>query len=362
MDTIALLITFTLAFVTSLAITPLVIRLAFKLNMVDRPGERRVHQKITPRLGGLGIFISFFVGLGFALTQIELPFGIMVGALIIVVTGLLDDRFGIRPAQKLLGQSIAAIVVLVDGPIINTLTVPFSDQAITVSPYVAIPIAFVWILGITNAVNLIDGLDGLAGGVSLIASLSIFTMAIMTGNLAVAFMVIALAGGLFGFLFYNFHPAKIFMGDSGSLLLGFLLAVFSVISFKQVTFVTLVIPIIILAVPIVDTMIAIIRRKLNHQRIMEADKNHLHHKLLAMGFSHRKTVLFIYAIATVFGLAAILFYTSGLLGSTVVFISCLLITEYLIEKLQLINSRYRPMLSTFNRLRMVASVATERNR
>ena len=362
MDTLALLVTFALAFVTSLAVTPLVIRLAFKLNMVDRPGERRVHQKITPRLGGLGIFISFLVGLSFALTQIALPIGILAGAFIIVVTGLLDDKYGIRPIQKLFGQSVAAVIVLIDGPIINSLTVPFSDQAIAVSPYVAIPIAFIWILGITNAVNLIDGLDGLAGGVSLIASLSIFTMALLTGNLAVAFMIIALAGGLFGFLFYNFYPAKIFMGDSGSLLLGFLLAVFSVISFKQVTFVTLVIPIIILAVPIVDTMIAIIRRKMNNQRIMEADKNHLHHKLLAMGFSHRTTVLFIYAIAAVFGLAAVLFYTAGLFGSTLIFIFCLLITEFLIEKLQLINQRYKPMLSAVNRLWNVASLATERNR
>ncbi|ADI00546.1 glycosyltransferase family 4 protein [Salisediminibacterium selenitireducens] len=361
MDIIALAVTFALAFFTSLAITPLVIKLAFKLNFVDHPGQRRVHQKATPRLGGLGIFIAFLAGLSYALTQIELPLGILAGALIIVVTGLLDDRFSIRPIQKLFGQSIAAVFVLIDGPIINTLTVPFSDSAIVISPYIAVPIAFIWILGITNAVNLIDGLDGLAGGVSLIAALSIFTMAIMTGNMAVAFMVIALAGGLLGFLFFNFHPAKIFMGDSGSLLLGYLLAVFSVISFKQVTFVTLIIPIIILAVPIVDTMIAIIRRKLNNKRIMEADKHHLHHKLLAMGFSHRATVLFIYMIAAFFGIAAVLFYTSGLLGSTIIFLFCLLMTELMIEKLQLINTKYRPVLATLNRVR-AATVTGERNR
>jgi UDP-GlcNAc:undecaprenyl-phosphate GlcNAc-1-phosphate transferase len=356
------IVTFLIALVISLVTTPMVIKLANKLNVVDHPDSRRVHTKPTPRLGGLAIFVAFMISIFYALQFMEIPYGILVGAFIIVLTGFIDDKFQIRPWQKLFGQSLATAIVLIDGLQINSISMPFTEMIIPVSIWVALPVSFIWIIGITNAVNLIDGLDGLAGGVSAIAATSILAMALITGNVAIALMSLALIGSIIGFLFFNFNPAKIFMGDTGSMLLGFLLAVFSVITYKQVTFVTLIIPIMTLAVPIVDTLIAIVRRKLNHQPIMNADKNHLHHKLLAMGLTHRKTVLAIYGFAAIFGTSAVLFYQASLLGSALIFISLLITTELLIEKLALVHKHYRPMLSVYAKMKGQFIQVIERDR
>lgn len=353
---------FVLALLASICFTPLVIKLAYKIGAIDKPDERRVHSKVMPRIGGLAIFAAFLVAISYIYFIVDIPIAIIIGAFIIVLTGFLDDKFQIRPWQKLLGQTLAASVIIFGGLQISYITIPFIDKMVHISPWYAIPISFIWIIGVTNAINLIDGLDGLAGGVSAIAATSIFVMAVIMGNVQVALLSIALIGAILGFLYFNFHPAKIFMGDTGSLLLGFLLSVFSLFSFKQVTLVTLFIPIIILAVPIVDTAIAIIRRKLNKQRIMDADKCHMHHRLLDIGLSHKQAVIYIYAISAVFGFSAIMFYKANLLGSAVIFIVLLIMTELLIEKLSLINKQYKPLLKTFSKLRAVVATTKERVR
>lgn len=338
---------FMLTLVVSILMVPFAIRFAKKIGAIDIPNGRKVHKHIMPRLGGIAIYIAFLVGFFYISTIIKLPISIIVGATIIMLVGLIDDKFQIKPWQKLLGQIVATLVILSDGFFIKYVTVPFIEQSVQISLWIAIPISFLWIVGVTNAVNLIDGLDGLAAGVSIIAGGAIFVMALIEHDVQVAFLAIAVIGATLGFLFFNFYPAKIFMGDSGSLLLGFLLSVFSLISFKQVTLITLIIPIIILAVPIIDTTIAIIRRKLNKQGIMEPDKNHLHHRLLAAGFTHRQAVFFIYGISIFFGTAAILVYSAGLLASVIIFICVLLVVELLIEGLELISKNYRPLLNIY---------------
>lgn len=341
---------FLLTLIVSVLLVPLVIKFANRIGAVDKPGGRKIHRTFMPRLGGLAIYIAFIFGFFYINTIFDLPMSILIGATIIVLIGFIDDKFQIKPWQKLLGQSVGATIILLDGLFIKFLTIPFLEQSVQVGLWIAIPISFLWIIGITNAVNLIDGLDGLAAGVSIIASVAIFIMALIMNDVRVAFLAIALIGATLGFLFFNFYPAKVFMGDSGSLLLGFLLSVFSLISFKQVTIITLLIPIVILAVPIIDTTLAIIRRTLKKQRIMEPDKNHLHHRLLAAGFTHRQAVLFIYGISLFFGAAAVLLYKADLLTSVLIFILVLLVIELLIEGLGLISKNYRPLLKLFYKL------------
>jgi UDP-GlcNAc:undecaprenyl-phosphate/decaprenyl-phosphate GlcNAc-1-phosphate transferase len=347
-------ITLMISFALSIILTPYVIKLSYKIGAVDRPEKRKVHNRIVPRLGGLAIYGGIAGALLYVLSIVDLSFSILVASTIIVVTGIIDDRFNIKPWQKLLGQVIATVIILADGFSINYITIPFTDgYYLEVSSWIALPITFFWIIGITNAINLIDGLDGLAAGVSAIAAFSIFAIAASMGNVAVALISLAILGSTSGFLFFNFNPAKIFMGDTGALLLGFLLAVLSVMGFKQVTFVTLIIPIIILAVPITDTLIAIVRRKVNKMGIMDADKNHLHHRLLDSGFSHKQAVLFIYFIAGVFGTAAVFLNNANLLSSMIVYGLLLLIIELLIEKLALISKRYKPLITLYDRVKVV---------
>lgn len=339
-----------IALATSFLITPLIIKLAFKIGAVDYPGERRVHSKAMPRIGGLSIILAFTVSFLIIAQFVEISYLLLIAALIIGLVGFLDDLYQLSPKLKLFGQSIAVVVVIFSGVTVNVLSIPFSDQIYIVPTWLSISITFLWIIGITNAVNLIDGLDGLAGGVSVIAGATILFLAVLMGNYTVILLSIALIGSTLGFLYYNFHPAKIFMGDSGALFLGFILAIISLMGFKQATTVSLIIPFIILGVPITDTLIAIVRRLLNKTSVTAADKNHLHHKLLEFGYSHRQTVLFIYGIALLFGFTAISFSQATLLGSTIIFIALVLFIEILIEKFGLISKTYHPLLNFFNKL------------
>lgn len=344
------LLVFLLTLTISIIMVPLVIKFAKLIGAVDKPDQRKIHKGIMPRTGGLAIYIAFLIGFIFISFFTHLSISIIIGATLIVITGLIDDKYQIKPWQKLLGQFAATIIILSDGLFIKFLTVPFLEQSIQISYWIAIPLSFLWIIGVTNSVNLIDGLDGLASGVSIIAAGAIFVMSIIMNDIQVSLLSIALIGATLGFLFFNFHPAKIFMGDTGSLLLGFLLSVLSIIGFKQVTMVTLIIPMVILAIPIADTAIAIIRRKINKQRIMDADKNHLHHRLLASGFSQRQAVLFIYSLSILFGIGAIFLYKADLLGSTIIFLVLLLVLELLIEVFELINKGYKPLINCYQRI------------
>ncbi|RAP73957.1 glycosyltransferase family 4 protein [Paenibacillus montanisoli] len=312
---------YTIGFIISLCLalvlTPFVIKFANKIGAIDKPNHRKVHTRIMPRLGGLGIYAAF-VGAYFAVKPFipegllrsydtNLMNALLAGGSIIVIIGALDDRFELSAKVKLLGQLIAACVVVFGfGVKIDLVNIPFGEAMQPIAAWISIPLTIIWIVGVTNAINLIDGLDGLAAGVSGIAISSILVMAAFMGSAPVILLSALLLGGVIGFLVYNFHPAKIFMGDTGSLFLGFSLATLSMMGFKQVTMVSFVTPLLIIGVPLSDTFFAIVRRWVNKKPIFAPDKGHLHHCLRELGFSHRRTVLIIYGIASVFGICAVL--------------------------------------------------------
>jgi len=342
-------IAFIICFIASILLTPLVKKFAIKIGATDNPNERKVHQKLMPRLGGLAIFISFIIGILILMPESPYMWSIIAGAIIIVITGFLDDMFEISAKWKLLGQIAAASVVIIGGVYVEFINLPF-EGTLQLGIF-GIPLTLLWIVGITNAINLIDGLDGLAAGVSSIILLAITTIAIMDGNMFIIVLASLLLASTVGFLFYNFHPAQIFMGDTGSLFLGFMIAVISLLGFKSVTLFSLLIPIIILAVPISDTLFAIVRRMINKQPISAPDKAHLHHCLLNLGNSHRRTVLIIYGISAFFALSAVLLTQSTLWGALVIVILVLLVIELIAEFVGLVNTDYRPMLKIYKRLR-----------
>ncbi|AQQ53956.1 glycosyltransferase family 4 protein [Planococcus lenghuensis] len=334
------------AFIGSIVLTPLVKRLAFRVGAVDRPNYRKVHARVMPRLGGLAIFCAFLIGYLVARPDNPAAVPLLIGALVIVITGVFDDMREITAKAKLLGQFLAAGIVVVWGDLqITFINLPFGGQLDF--GYLSIPLTIVWIIAITNAVNLIDGLDGLAAGVSTIAMISLAGMAFIMGDMFVLVMASLLIASTLGFLFYNFHPAKIFMGDTGALFLGFIISVLALMGFKNVTAVALIIPIIILGVPISDTFFAIVRRLRAKQPLSAADKSHLHHCLLRTGFSHSQTVLIIYGIAALFGLAALLFSQATVWGAVLLVTVMLIVIELFVEVIGLAGQNYRPLLNLF---------------
>ncbi len=337
------------AFVASIILTPLVRKLAFRIGAVDHPNYRKVHMSVMPRIGGLAIFGAFLIGYILLRPEDSHATGILVGAAIILVTGFLDDMLEITAKAKVLGQLAAAIVVVTWGGLqIEFINFPFGGQL--EFGYLSIPITILWIIGITNAINLIDGLDGLAAGVSTIALMALSVMAIIVPNPFVVATAAILAASSFGFLFFNFHPAKIFMGDTGSLFLGYMISVLALLGFKSVAMISLIIPVIMLGVPIFDTFFAIVRRIRMKQKISAPDKSHLHHCLLRIGFSHRQTVLIIYGLAILFGVAAILFSQATVWGSIILLVVMLLAVELFVELIGLAGANYRPIL---NLVRMI---------
>jgi len=369
-----LIIGFILAAVLAWLLTPAVGRLAFRIGAIDRPDARKVHTRVMPRLGGLAIFAAFVAG--FAVLVPFLPESmlnaydgrfiqaLLMGGTIIVLLGALDDRFGLPAKVKLLGQIAAACVVVFGyGIRISLVNIPFGGTMQPLAEWLAVPLTILWIVGCTNAINLIDGLDGLAAGVSGIAIATILVMAAVMGNEAVLLLSAPLLGSIIGFLRHNFHPAKIFMGDSGSLFLGFSLATLSMLGFKQVTIVSFVAPLIIIGVPLSDTFFAIVRRVVNRRPIFAPDKGHLHHCLRELGFSHRGTVLIIWGIAAFFGLTAIFMSTvvpsSSANWVTFVVIAVLvLILQIGAELIGIVDKTRRPVLDFLARLGMKVGVPT----
>jgi UDP-GlcNAc:undecaprenyl-phosphate/decaprenyl-phosphate GlcNAc-1-phosphate transferase len=339
-------LTMFICFVTSILITPLVKKLAFKIGATDKPNQRKVHEKIMPRLGGLAIYISFIVGL-LVLRPFD-PFNpglntaILVGSIIIIITGVLDDMIELSAKIKLAGQVSAALVVVFWGGVqVSFVNLPFGG--LVEFGILSIPLTILWIVGVTNAINLIDGLDGLAAGVSTIALLTISGMAMIMGDTYVVAMGTIVMASTLGFLIYNFHPAKIFMGDTGALFLGYIISVLSLLGFKNVTLISFIIPVIILGVPISDTFFAIIRRLVNKKPLSAPDKSHLHHCLLRLGYTHRQTVLMIYAVAAFFGLVAVIFSQAKVWGSFLVIAVLLLVIEVFAEKIGLMGKDHRPL-------------------
>lgn len=350
----------------ALCLTPLVKKFAIKIGATDVPNARKVHTKIMPRLGGLGIFLAFVLGLLAVLPIIPYDFtpreanfikALLCGGGLIVLLGGLDDRFELSAKVKLLGQIAAAcIVVFGFGITVDFVNIPFNNTYSSLESWISIPLTIFWIVGVTNAVNLIDGLDGLAAGVSGIAIATIAVMALLMGNVMVALLCLLLLGSIVGFLFFNFHPAKIFMGDTGSLFLGFCLALLALLGFKQIAVVSFITPLLIIGVPLSDTFFAIVRRKLQKKPIFAPDKGHLHHCLRELGFSHRQTVLIIYGIASFFGVLAIIQSSAALNEANwvtfVVICVMLFFLQIGAEVTGLIGKTKRPVIDFIMRLRV----------
>jgi UDP-GlcNAc:undecaprenyl-phosphate/decaprenyl-phosphate GlcNAc-1-phosphate transferase len=338
-----LFVTFLLCFLCSILLTPFIKKLAFKVGATDNPSQRKIHTKIMPRLGGLAIFISFLLGLLILQPDNQYHLAIVVGSIIILFTGILDDIFDLSAKIKFSLQIIAALLVVFWGGVeVEFINLPFGGY-LEFGAFSS-PITVLWIVGVTNAINLIDGLDGLAAGVSSIALISISSMAFVMGNVYVMVMGIVLLASTLGFLVFNFHPAKIFMGDTGALFLGYMISVLSLLGFKNVALISFVVPIIILGVPLSDTIFAIIRRIYNKNPLSAPDKSHLHHCLLKLGFTHRQTVLLIYAMSILFGLAAFIFSLTTMWGSFLILTVILLAIELIVESIGLVNKNYRPLL------------------
>jgi len=315
---------FALAYLVAYSALPLIRVFAFKLNAVDIPKDkRRMHKRPIPLLGGIAIYLGFIVSVACFTAIIETEIlGILIGSLIIVVIGALDDLYDLRPIVKLLGQILAAAVAIYFGARIRIFYHPFNvGGKILDLSWLSIPATFVWIVIMTNAINLIDGLDGLAASVSGISAIALLFLCVVSGNTAIAAPLAAVAGGCFGFLPYNKHPAKIFMGDSGALFLGYILSTLSVTGlFRAYSIVTYIVPVIVLGVPIFDTSFAILRRIKSREGIMHADRGHLHHRLIDMGFSQRETVSFLASLTALLSLSAIVLATGGIKRSLVVLV------------------------------------------
>ncbi|MBB5324233.1 UDP-GlcNAc:undecaprenyl-phosphate GlcNAc-1-phosphate transferase [Anoxybacillus tepidamans] len=337
------------SFLTVIVVTPLVIKFAIKIGAIDKPNERKVHTRIMPRLGGLAIFIGVIVGYFVGGVYHEQVTGITVGAILIVLIGMLDDLYELSPKVKFLGQLVVAGLVVASGLKVELLTIPFIGKFdVGLWSY---PITVFWIVGITNAINLIDGLDGLSAGISAIGVATIAVLAGMADKVLIFTLSLIILGSIIGFLFYNFHPAKIFMGDTGALFLGYAISVLSLLGlYKSVTLFSFVVPVIILGVPIFDTTFAIIRRIVNKKPISAPDKSHLHHRLLALGFSHRNTVLLIYCFGIMFGVSAILFSSSTLWQSIFILFALLVLGEVLAELIGLVNEQYKPFMTLVRKL------------
>lgn len=296
---------FLLAMLVSFVLTPYIKKLAFLIGAIDTPDNRKVHSKIMPRLGGLAIYIGFVIAV-IASLELNLDIiGILVGSAIIVIVGVLDDRYALPPKVKLLGQIAAAAALIPFGIQIEWINNPFGGYFYL--DYLSIPVTIFWIISFTNVVNLIDGLDGLAAGVSAIACITVILVSVQMDYFHVAMLTSALAGGIVGFIRYNFNPATIFMGDTGSMFIGYMLGAISTFgAVKTATTVALIVPAIALGLPIMDTAFAIMRRYTNGRPIFQPDKGHLHHRLLAMGLSQRQAVLLMYAISGALGVGAVL--------------------------------------------------------
>ena len=304
-----------LALIVSFLATPLVRRLAFKIGAVDVPRDnRRMHDHPIPRLGGLAIFLGFLVSV-LAYAEIDLQMqGILIGATIIAVLGIADDIRSLPAKFKFVVQILAALCAVLHGVSIEVINNPniFSDNPYWVLGWWSIPISVIWIVAITNAVNLIDGLDGLADGISTIGALTMLILALVLGEHEISLVCGALVGACVGFLPYNLNPARIFMGDTGSTFLGFILACVSIQGlFKYYAVISFLVPFLILGLPIFDTASAIIRRLLKGQSPMVADRSHIHHKLIDMGLNQKQAVSTLYIISGVLGLSAVLLATSG---------------------------------------------------
>lgn len=332
----ALMVAFLIAFL----MTPVVKALAHKVGAVDVPkDERRMHSRPIPRMGGLAIFLGFILS---ALLFVELSpqiRGMLLGGTIIVVLGILDDIYALPALPKFFVQIVAALIAVYHGNVIQVLSNPnvFSADPYWILGPLSIPFTVIWIVAITNAVNLIDGLDGLAVGVATISSLTMLVIAMLVSDGVVALLMAALAGSCLGFMPYNLNPAKIFMGDTGSTFLGFVLATMSIQGlFKFYTIISFAVPFLMLGLPIFDTCFAVFRRLSKGQNPMSPDRSHVHHRLIDMGCNQKQAVAVLYVISAILGLSAVVLTTSGELKAMMLLIA-LFIAAAIASRIYLFN-------------------------
>jgi len=321
-------IAFLIAFIISMMLTPYTIKIAEKIGAVDVPKDkRRMHTREMPKFGGPAVIIGFLVSVAYLLIVMSIEksidlftaeqygfklIGLFLGIIVITIIGIIDDIKTLKPIGKLLGQVLAAVIIVTFGIKIEHI------GQIALNEIISMILTILWIVGITNAINLIDGLDGLSTGITLISCISLLIIFSLNASPLIAIILItALIGALVGFLPFNFAPAKTFIGDTGSNFLGFMLSVISILGIaKTYTIAVIVLPVIVLGLPIFDVLMAIIRRTIKGKSlkaVFQADKGHLHHKLVAKGFSQKQAVLILYGISAAFGMFAVILFDSGIL-------------------------------------------------
>ena len=338
-----------IAAVVAFALTPVMMRVAWRLGVVDKPGGRRIHDRPIPLLGGVAMLLGIVAAV---LPNLDLDRRyalILLGAALMCLLGALDDRFGIPPLPKLIGQIACAAIPVANGMTIDSVTIPFVQPSTVSFGILAYPLTIIFIVAVANVVNLADGMDGLAAGVCAISAITFAILALSLGRISAAVLAAAIAGACLGFLPWNFNPAKVFMGDSGALVLGFLLACVSIQGvMKTAAALALVFPLVVLLVPILDTSFVILKRLKSGRSIASADRSHFHHRLLRVGYTQRQAVALLYAwsgVLAAFALAVRLFpyRTEGqwnlwpTIGLTVFGLVALAVTYYVIVALEILK-------------------------
>ena len=335
-----------LPFLISVILTPLVKQYSIYCGAYAKENKRTVHHGKISRIGGVAIYLAFIITMAIFVKADRQIKGLVIGSSIMFFTGLIDDLIDIKPLVKLTLEVIAALVLIYFGISVDIIRLPLGIQIDT--GIISFIFTIIWVAGITNAVNLIDGLDGLAGGMSVIVLVVIGSIAIIERRSDLLSIAFILAFGTLGFLVYNAHPASIFMGDCGSLFLGFMISAISLLGFKSSTILTLALPILLLMLPIIDTLSAILRRTLKGMKFMEADKSHIHH-LLMRHFGHRNTVIIMCGLTALFGLSAFAYMINRNIGFLVMVI-ILLAVEIFIEKSAMISEKFHPLIGLWHRI------------
>ena len=320
-------------------IMPVIMKVANHVNALDIPNERKVHKEPMPRLGGLAIFLGFLLGYMLFCSQTPQMISILIGSFILILVGIIDDINPVKPLFKFSGQLIAAIIVVYYG---NIIMQDVSAYGLYINfGFLARPITILFIISIINCLNLIDGLDGLAGGIATIffATISFIISIMGIYNGLDASLSLIMIGATLGFLIYNFHPAKVFMGDSGSMFLGYMIAVISLLGFKNVSLTSFLIPVLILAIPILDTFFAILRRLLKGESFAKADKEHFHHQILKRTGNQVKTVLIIYVIQILFSLASIVYVLRNPKLGQIIYVILLVIIVWVVATTNIVFDR-----------------------
>lgn len=337
------------SFIFVACIIPFIKKIAIHVGALDIPNKRKVHTKPMPRLGGLGIYLGFLLGYMLFGTPSDIMNSVLIGSFIIVITGVIDDIKPLKASVKFIGQLIAAcIVVFYGGLVMYNITAFGIDLHFGIFAY---PLTLFFILGCINCINLIDGLDGLAGGISAIYFLTIGVIATIQGKIGLdSVLTFVMLGSTLGFLIHNFYPAKIFMGDSGSMFLGFIIAVIALLGFKNVTMTSLIIPFLVLAIPILDTLFAIIRRLLKGESISTPDKFHIHHQLLKKNFSQKTTVLIIYFVDLLFAFASVVYFLKDrLLGYFIYGILLFIVFVFVLKTNVVFENDKNPILNMIHK-------------